>query len=46
MNCLLKEVDIYSYSLTCYKILVGKCPFEGQSWTCDDVIKGQCLEIP
>jgi serine/threonine protein kinase len=47
-----KKADIYSYGMTCYEILTGKLPFEGeQSYNYDVVLKyrhalHQPLQVP
>ncbi|KAG0587267.1 hypothetical protein KC19_2G153100 [Ceratodon purpureus] len=41
-----KEVDIYSYGMTCYEVLSGKLPFQEQVVTLDDIINGKRPEVP
>jgi hypothetical protein len=42
-----KQVDIYSYGMTCYEILTGKIPFEGHPWNDYDlVLNGGRPEVP
>jgi serine/threonine protein kinase len=43
-----KEVDIYSYGMTCYEILTGKLPFEGEKpYNFDVILKDRhTLQVP
>jgi serine/threonine protein kinase len=43
----IKQVDIYSYGMTCCEILTGKLPFGGHSLSDYDlVLNGGRLEVP
>lgn len=43
-----KKTDVYSYGMTCYEILTGRVPFEGQprSDTCRRVLEGHRPQVP
>lgn len=41
-----RAADVYSYAMTCYEILTGKLPFEGEVVTIDLVIEGQRPKVP
>ncbi|KAG0625852.1 hypothetical protein M758_2G084500 [Ceratodon purpureus] len=41
-----KKANIYSYGMTCYEVVTGKLPFQGQRVTMEDVINGQRPEVP
>jgi serine/threonine protein kinase len=41
-----RAADAYSYGMTCYEVLIGKLPFQGDDVTMDLVIQGQRPEVP
>jgi len=45
-----EKVDVYSYGMTCFEIVTGRLPFEGELEACgasnDLVIAGQRPKLP